>query len=320
MAFAISNTIVSKLPKLSHGISERLIYLRIPLAKDRYLSMIKVYAPTMTYANEEKEAFYQALASVVDHVNVVDKLLILGDFNAQVGKDHTTYSDMIGKFGKGNKNSNGELLLNVYTQRHLCITKTYFSQPDKNYFTWMHPRSKHYHLLDYVITHKADLADILSTKVMQGAECSTNHYLVRSCLRIKVAHPRCKTSSTVPRKLDVAKLNTSEYQQTLAQAMDKAFRTNSSTVSGDIEEMWNNFKAIMYTTAANVLGHPKHKNTDWFQEHDEEIQSLLATKQKVHVQYLACDSQHNKMAFLLIRAKVQKRIQKMKDDWWNSKT
>ena len=72
---------------------------------------------------------------------------------------------------------------------------------------------------------------------MLGAECSTDHYLVRACLRMNVALPRCKTLSTVPRKLDVAKLGTSEYQQTLLQAMDKAFGTNSSTMSDDIEEM-----------------------------------------------------------------------------------
>ena len=320
VAFAISNTIVSKLPKLPHGISERLMHLTIPLAKDRYLSMINVYAPTMTYANEAKEAFHQVLASVVDPINVAGKLLILGNFNAWARKDHTTYSDVIGKFGKGNKNSNGELLLNICTQRHLCITNTYFSQPDKNYFMWMHPRSRHYHLLEYMVAHKVDLADILSTKAMWGAECSADHYLVRSCLRMKVALPRCKTPSTVPRKLDVAKLDTSEYQQTLVQAMDETFRTNSSTMSDDIEEMWNDFKTIMYTKAANVLGHPKCKNTDWFQEHDEEIQSLLAKKQKAHMQYLASDSQQNKMAFHLVRAKAQKRIRKMKDDWWNSKS
>ena len=90
------------------------------------MSMINVYPPVMTYANEEKEAFYQALASVVDHINIVDKLLILGDFNAWVKKDHTTYSDAIRRFGKGNKNFNGELLQNLCTQRHLCITNTYF--------------------------------------------------------------------------------------------------------------------------------------------------------------------------------------------------
>ena len=82
----------------------------------------------------------------------------------------------------------------------------------------------------------------------------------------------------------------------------------------DIEEMQNDFKTITHTTAADVLGHPKCKNTDWFQEHDEGIQSLLAKKQKVHMQYLACDWQQNKMAFLLVRVKTEKRIQKMKDD------
>ena len=42
VAFAISNTIVSKLPKLPHVISERFMHLRISLAKDIYLSMINV--------------------------------------------------------------------------------------------------------------------------------------------------------------------------------------------------------------------------------------------------------------------------------------
>ena len=112
---------------------------------------------------------------------------------------------------------------------------------------------------------------------------------------MKVALPRCKTPCTVPRKLDVAKLNTSEYQQTLAQAMDEAFGTNSNMVSDDIEEMWNNFKAITYTIAANVLGHPKHKNTDWFQEHDEEILSLLAEKHTCNTWYVT----HNITKWLL---------------------
>ena len=155
----------------------------------------------------------------------------------------------------------------------------YFSQLDKNYFMWMHPRSKHYHLLDYVVTCKVDPSNILSSKAMRGVECSADHYLVRSCLRMKVALPRCKTLSTVPRKLDVAKLGTSGYQQTLVWAMDKAFETNSSTMSVDIEEMWNNFKTITYTTAVNVLVHLKCKNTDWFQEHDMvELKSRGATK------------------------------------------
>ena len=114
---------------------------------------------------------------------------------------------------------------------------------------------------------------------------------------MKVALPNCKTPSTVHRKLDVAKLGTSEYQQTLVWAMDKASGTNNSTMSDDIEEMWNDFKTIMYTTAVDVLGPPKCKNKDCFQEHDKKIKSLLAKKHKAHTQYLACDSQQNNNSF-----------------------
>merc|ERR1712237_63648 len=117
----------------------------------------------MTYPVEEKEHFYQELTKVVDKVPTADKLVILGDCNARVGKDHTTYEGVIGKFGKGKKNQNGDLLLNFCTEHDLSITDTFFLQPDKNYYTWMHPRSKHFHLLDYVTVRKENLTDILCT-------------------------------------------------------------------------------------------------------------------------------------------------------------
>ena len=138
VAFAISNNIAGKLSSLPRGISERLMHLRIPLAKERFLSVINVYAPTMTYTDEEKEGFYEELAAVVDAVPASDKLLILGDFNARVGKDYRTHRGVLGKFGKGNMNSNGELLLNFCSQRQLCITNSFFNQPDKHFYTWMH--------------------------------------------------------------------------------------------------------------------------------------------------------------------------------------
>ena len=137
VAFAISNNIAGKLSSLPRGISERLMHLRIPLAKERFLSVINVYAPTMTYTDEEKEGFYEELAAVVDAVPASDKLLILGDFNARVGKDYRTHRGVLGKFGKGNMNSNGELLLN-----ESCASLTASSINRTRTFTpgctWMH--------------------------------------------------------------------------------------------------------------------------------------------------------------------------------------
>jgi exonuclease III len=125
VAFAGENRIAGKLLALPVPHSERLMTLRIPIENNRHLTLINVYAPTMTYTDEEKEAHYQQLSTLVDDVPDSDKLIILGDFNARVGTDDHTYSSVLGKFGKGQKNSNGQLLLNFCAQQDLCLTNTF---------------------------------------------------------------------------------------------------------------------------------------------------------------------------------------------------
>ena len=53
----------------------------------------------------------------------------------------------------------------------------------------MHPRSKHWHLLDYVITRACDVADVHLTRVMRGAKCWADHRLVVSKFQLKLRPP-----------------------------------------------------------------------------------------------------------------------------------
>ena len=87
-------------------------------------------------------------------------LIILGDFNARVGKDSDIWPGVIGKNGIGNMNDNGQLLLSKCAEHDLVITNTIFRQRDKFKGTWRHPRSGHWHLIDYVIVRKRDLKDV----------------------------------------------------------------------------------------------------------------------------------------------------------------
>ncbi|WP_435339520.1 hypothetical protein, partial [Klebsiella pneumoniae] len=70
-------------------------------------------------------------------------------------------------------NSNGERLLSLCSEHGLVITNTIFQLKNKHKTTWMHPRSKNWHLLDYVIVIQKDQRDALVTRAMRGAECST---------------------------------------------------------------------------------------------------------------------------------------------------
>ena len=54
--------------------------------------------------------------------------------------------------------------------------------------TWMHPRSKHSHLLDYVILRDFYYYDVRITRAMRGTVAfTTDHRFVRSIMNICLA-------------------------------------------------------------------------------------------------------------------------------------
>ena len=52
-------------------------------------------------------------------------------------------------------------------EENLVITNSVFNHKDVQPVTWMHPRSNHWHLLDYIITNHQDLADVLDTGALR---------------------------------------------------------------------------------------------------------------------------------------------------------
>ena len=108
-----------------------------------------MYAPTLQAEIGVKEAFYCHLHNLLQQVDSKDKLLILGDFNARVGRDFELWNGVLGRHGIDNCNDNGRLLLEFCSEHQLVITNTLFQQKDRVKATWRHPRAKHWHLLDY---------------------------------------------------------------------------------------------------------------------------------------------------------------------------
>ena len=160
--------------------------MRLPLEKDVYATIISVYAPTKTDPEENKEEFYSQLRVVLSKVPAKDKLILTGDFNARVGRDSVKWPGVLGPHGIGYCNSNGELLLDLCSENDLVVTNTLFKQKEQQKTTWMQPHSKHWHLLDYVITKRKDLNDVLNTRVMRGADCSTDHQMLRSTIAFSI--------------------------------------------------------------------------------------------------------------------------------------
>ncbi|VDL92909.1 unnamed protein product [Schistocephalus solidus] len=111
VAFAIRNDIVGRLPCLPQGINDRLMSLRLPLRGDKFATIISAYTPPMKSYDAAKEKYYKELQALMVTLPKVDKLIVLGAFNARVGTDHSAWQGVLGLHGLGSCNDNSLLLL-----------------------------------------------------------------------------------------------------------------------------------------------------------------------------------------------------------------
>lgn len=74
--------------------------------KVRYITIIQAYTPNDF---EVKEKFYDKLQETLIKVKRQDIILVIGDFNAQIGPDNTELEQIIEQHGMGSITENGEL-------------------------------------------------------------------------------------------------------------------------------------------------------------------------------------------------------------------
>ncbi|KAK2176291.1 hypothetical protein NP493_672g00001 [Ridgeia piscesae] len=174
-------------------VSDRIMTMRLPLSKDNFATIIIIIIIIKLYCHIQ-HALYDELESSWQVCSVADKLLLIGDFNARIGRENDKWSLVVSKHGIGKCNSNGELLLALCSEFELIVTNTMFKQNDERKTTWMHPRSRHWHMIDFIITRCRDKMDVHSIRAIRGANCWTEHQMLRSkvAFRIRKKHNRGK--------------------------------------------------------------------------------------------------------------------------------
>ncbi|XP_078612812.1 uncharacterized protein LOC144882704 [Branchiostoma floridae x Branchiostoma japonicum] len=315
-SFMIENTLASKLENLPTGHSDRIISMRLPLRKDQYATLFSVYAPTLQADPADKDKFYSDLRTLVRNAPANDKVIILGDFNARVGRDSEAWKGVLGKYGVGNCNDNGRLLLETCAELKLTITNTLFQQKNRFKTTWMHPRSRHWHLIDYILVRQRDLRDVLHTRVMPSAECHTDHRLVRCKLNLHFK-PKPKRGGPPRKKLQIDSLKSAAVRADLQANLNSKLEGVDCPTDSSPETLWAQLKTAVLQSSEEVLGFTSRKNKDWFDENDQEIQQLLAKKRSAHQAHLAQPScPAKKAAFRSSCSDLQRKLRIMQNQWW----
>ena len=72
--------------------------------------MVQAYALTNDAMDEEKDEFYNQLQDTVSSCNRNYMIVVMRDLNAKVANNNTNREEVMGKFGVGVMNENGERL------------------------------------------------------------------------------------------------------------------------------------------------------------------------------------------------------------------
>lgn len=113
------------------------------------------------------------------------------------------WNGVIGQHGVGHVNANGLRLLSLCAEHEL--TNTMFQIKNKYKTSWMHQRSKHWHLIDYMIVRHSGIRDVLITWAVREAKCWKDHWVILTKFKMKVCpaiHLKKFTKNTV---LDIRK-------------------------------------------------------------------------------------------------------------------
>ena len=170
------------------------------------LHVISCYAPTFAASREMKDEFYACLQAVLLEIPQRDNFVLLGDFNARIGS-RSAGSDWGGPHGYGNLNDAGRELLTFLAINEATVCNTWFQKKEIHRQTWQHPKSKKWHCIDFAITRQSYRKRCLDAAVARGAECNTDHQLLKIKLIVgpRPIH-RSRQACPITRRFDVAKL------------------------------------------------------------------------------------------------------------------
>ena len=311
VGFAIKNTLIDSVTTPT-GISERIMTLRLN-TKSGFTNIVCVYAPTLTSPSEDKNAFYDALQAAVDKIPSREDLIVLGDFNARVGADHSVWPNCIGHFGIGTINENGQRLLELCSQNAFCVTNTYFDVKDRHKVSWRHPRSGHWHQIDHILTKRKALGRVKITRSFHSADCDTDHALVLCKLKLATKKVYRSKVPAIP-KINVTAIKAEEKRE----IFESLFTTKMKDFTGGdtVDETWKILSSSIHECAIESFERQKISKNDWFTENSMTLIPLIEAKKALSTEFNKTPCQGTSAKLKEAKANLQREIRRCANNYW----
>ena len=173
--------------------SLRVITIRLK-AHPINITIIQVYAPTSDASDENLESFCNTVQEALDKTPPRDLLVMMGDWNAKVGKTERKNSH-IGIHGE--QNERGVKLAEFCISNDLTIGNTIFPHHPRRLYTWSSPGERTRNQIDYIMVKRRWRTSLLNVKIRPDADCGSDHQLLLATTKIKLQTTTKRENATI---------------------------------------------------------------------------------------------------------------------------
>ncbi len=270
----------------ARAINDRLAVVRMDVTP-HVMSIIQAYAPTSAAPDEEMDEFYGALEETLASIPRSDVTIVMGDFNAKVGKTDKSdgFYGLVGNHGLGTRNERGERLLQFCAEQQLVLTNTLFQQHRRRLYTWKSCDSHTRNQIDYILIQKRWKSSVIKARTYPGADASSDHQLLVARMKLRIRTKKMKKKARIF-------LKDSELKRVAAETKFKYSDTEDPNV------MWEEIKAEVDQARQIVISDRKpgqEKRQPWITEDTlDVIEQRRQAKGRDHEQYRALNKEVRK--------------------------
>ena len=282
VGIAIAEKWVDKVVRVDR-VSDRIIALELLIGKT-VTTFISVYAPQVNLKDPEKDSFYEALMATVAKVDDKKLLIIAGDLNGHVGRSSEGYEGIHGGRGYGNRNKEGDRILEFGNATDMVVLNTMFDKRDSRLITYQ--SGGHSTQIDYILIGKKHRKLVQDVNAIAGEEIAQQHRLVIGDLCIE--SPREAKKNFVPRR-KTWKLKNGHIAsafQTQFSKLAKGWREKPSKLAEEgiegqtVQGKWSRLKDNLLLAAEKTCGWTKgpskrHVTWWWNKEVDNALRRLF---------------------------------------------
>ena len=168
--------------------SERVSYILVVLSGCWCnIIVLNVHAPSEEKHDDSKDSFYNEIKQVFYRFPKYHMKILLGDFNAKVGRDNIFKLTIGNESLHQDSNDNGVRIVNFATSKNLVVKSMMFPHQNIHKYAWTSPDGKTHNHTDHILIDRRWHSSILDVRSFRGADCDTDLYLVVKKVRERLS-------------------------------------------------------------------------------------------------------------------------------------